>query len=76
MVHVLKEALGGGEIVKSAKFIDVCYKIEPFKFFLSVFSLFKTQSRAALLEVNITKEPGWEEGSAEFNLKTARQFIQ
>ena len=29
-VHVLKEGLGGGEIVKPAKFIDVCYIIEPF----------------------------------------------
>lgn len=40
--------------------------------------IFKTQqSRAALLEVvDIAKEPEWEEGSAEHNLKTARQFVQ
>lgn len=35
------------------------------------------QSRAVLLgEVDIAKEPGWEEGSAEHNLRTFRQVIQ
>lgn len=70
---LLLKGLGGGELVKSAKFVDLHYQKKK-----SVFPVLKTQpNTAALLDEVRYCQGTWVRGEVcRAKFKTSRQFIQ